>query len=163
MLDVTFKTAAVELAYKYWLSKCPSVQNLSQISDQIPGQIPGRAHIDPMEMVDFLPNILLLDVQREPLDFRFRLVGTRVIPLLSRDYTAEWMSNIANLKAPGKVWTNCSSAAEFAEPVYAFTPYTGPKRDVMDVEDLILPLAADGNTVDMLMIILAETKKKPRR
>ncbi len=148
MLEVDFRTVAVRLAYKYWLEKCPQ------------GQVPGREHIDPMEMVAFLPNILLLDVQRGPLDFHFRLVGTGVIPLISRDYTSEWMSSVSNLRAPGKVWTNCTSAVQFAEPVYAYTPYTGPKKDILDVEDLILPLAADGVNVDMLMVVLVGTRKK---
>ncbi|MFD2205764.1 PAS domain-containing protein [Kiloniella antarctica] len=168
MLEVTFRTTAVERAYKYWLSKRPPEKGTPgngstdecQSSGGGAGLLPSRALIDPIEMRAFLPNVLLLDVQREPLDFRFRVVGTSVTPLLNRDYTSEWMSNIDNLKAPGKVWTNCSSAVEFGEPVYACTPYTGPKRGILDVEDLILPLAADGRTVDMLMIILAGTKKE---
>ncbi len=121
--------------------------------------IPGREDISPAEMVAFLPNILLLDVQKEPLDFRFRLVGTHIVPLLARDYTGEWMSSIDILKAPGTVWGNCRKAVESAQPVYAFTPYVGPKKDILDVEDLILPLASDGQSVDMLMVILAAIQK----
>ncbi|WP_162200120.1 PAS domain-containing protein [Kiloniella spongiae] len=142
-----YRTVAAGLAHKYWLTKCRGEA------------IPSREDISPAEMVAFLPNILLLDVQDEPLDFRFRLVGTRIVPLLSRDYTGEWMSAIDILKAPGTVWENCSRAVESAEPVYAFTPYVGPKKDVLDVEDLILPLASDGKNVDMLMVILASVQK----
>ncbi len=147
MLNVKYRTAAAGLAHEYWLAKCSGEA------------LPSREDISPAEMVAFLPNILLLDVQEEPLDFRFRLVGTRIVPLLSRDYTGEWMSSIDILKAPGTVWQNCSRAVELAEPVYAFTPYVGPKKDVLDVEDLILPLASDGQNVDMLMVILATVQK----
>ncbi|MCZ4282398.1 PAS domain-containing protein [Kiloniella laminariae] len=147
MLDVTFRTRTVKLAYQYWLSKCPV------------GLIPGRPHIDPLEMVAFLPHIILLDVQHNPPDFRYRLIGTKVVPLLNRDYTSEWMSDIPNQKSPSTVWANCRAAVETIEPIYAYTPYVGPKKDVLDVEDLIMPLAVDGKTVDMLFIILAYTKK----
>ncbi|WP_417454664.1 PAS domain-containing protein [Kiloniella sp.] len=149
MLNVKFRAAASDLAYKYWLSKCQG------------GTIPSREDISPAEMVPFLPNILLLDVENEPLDFRFRLIGTRIVPLLKRDYTGELMSTIDNLKSPNSVWKNCCKAVDLAEPVYAFTPYVGPKKDILDVEDLILPLASDGKNVNMLMIILAPVKKQP--
>ncbi|KKJ78778.1 hypothetical protein WH95_01550 [Kiloniella litopenaei] len=149
MLNVKYRAIASDLAYKYWLSKCRG------------DAIPSREDISPAEMVSFLPNILLLDVQKEPLDFRFRLIGTRIVPLLNRDYTGELMSTIENLKSPNSVWKNCCKAVERAEPVYAFTPYVGPKKDILDVEDLILPLASDGKNVNMLMIILATVKKQP--
>ena len=43
------------------------------------GGLPGRGDIDPAEMLGFLPNVFLVDVQRQAdgrLGFRYRLAGT---------------------------------------------------------------------------------------
>ncbi len=40
------------------------------------------------------------------------------------------------------------------KPMIARANYVGPKKDFMTVEDLLLPLSGDGDTVDMLMISL---------
>src|SRR5260370_3430710 len=39
---------------------------------------PQRADIDPADLIDVLPRIMLADVLAEPLDFRYRLSGTRI-------------------------------------------------------------------------------------
>lgn len=42
------------------------------------GKIPSKNALDPMAMKAFLGNIALLDIVRDPLDFRFRLVGEHI-------------------------------------------------------------------------------------
>src|SRR5260221_6895446 len=39
---------------------------------------PRRADIDPADLVDSLPRIMLADVLAEPLDFRYRLSGASI-------------------------------------------------------------------------------------
>lgn len=44
--------------------------------------MPGRADIDPSEMRQWLPGIMLVDVNPDGRHFTYRLVGTRIVDLL---------------------------------------------------------------------------------
>ncbi|WP_120495732.1 PAS domain-containing protein [Kiloniella sp. EL199] len=140
MLKINIKTQPLKKLYEYWQSKSP--QN----------KLPARHDIDPAEMADFLPHLVLLDVQTAPLDFRYRLVGTHIAAYLENDLTNQWMSALHHQKPPSTIWNNCKEAVETALPVYPHTPYVGPKKEIVEVEDLILPLARDGVKVDMLLV-----------
>lgn len=41
--------------------------------------LPDRADFEPIDFSDLLPNILILDVERQPFRVRYRLVGTKVM------------------------------------------------------------------------------------
>src|ERR1051325_9903462 len=49
--------------------------------------MPARRDLDPSEIVRLLPHIYMVDVQSDPLRFRYRLIGTAIVNLLGRDYT----------------------------------------------------------------------------
>ena len=107
-----------------------------------------------------MPNVVLLDVRREPeFDFRYRLVGTNVTEHHFRDYTGSWFSEIDHKKAPSQIWQNCKSVAETGRPHLDGTPYEGPHQGYRDTEDVILPLAEDGHTVDTLLAFICFTSK----
>src|SRR5882672_1939329 len=67
--------------FDYWRSKA------------VGGKLPGRQHIDPLEMRTFLPNLGLVDVVREGprTRFRVRLFGTGLFPLWQTDLTGRWL------------------------------------------------------------------------
>jgi len=47
----------------------------------------------------------LFDVQADPRDFRYRLIGTRVREHLSEDRRGQWLSAIAMTRPPSAAWT----------------------------------------------------------
>src|SRR5215469_5086608 len=49
--------------------------------------MPSRRDLDPSEIVKLLPHIYMVDVLRDPLRFRYRLIGTAICAFLGRDYT----------------------------------------------------------------------------
>jgi hypothetical protein len=51
--------------------------------------MPARANIDPLEMVPFLPGIVLIDVVADARRFVYRLVGTREVAMRGRDPTGK--------------------------------------------------------------------------
>jgi hypothetical protein len=55
---------------------------------------PSRTAIDPLDMRFALGNIVLIDVQREPLRFRFRLVGTSVVEKWGYDMTGRFVDEL---------------------------------------------------------------------
>jgi PAS domain-containing protein len=44
--------------------------------------MPPRSDIDPVEIPRLLPYVMLIDVVREPLDFRYRLMGTQACDIM---------------------------------------------------------------------------------
>lgn len=145
---VHFESSVVELGYAYWRSKI------------IGGRLPSRAQIDPADIPRLLPHVMLLDVLREPdWDFRYRLVGTRVVEHLFRDYTGSRFSEIEHQRAPNKVFQNCRRVAESGRPLLANTEYVGPHQGFRRAEDVMLPLAEDGATVDTILFFVQYMSK----
>ncbi|MEC9346114.1 MAG: PAS domain-containing protein [Pseudomonadota bacterium] len=118
------------------------------------GRLPGRQHLDPAGMVPFLPHVLLMDVDRQAMDFRYRLVGKRVRYHLFRDPTGLWLSEIPHQKAPSVIHSAMSEAVRRRVPIIGEAPYVGPQREYKKVEDIQVPLARDGRNVDMLFIVV---------
>lgn len=138
-----FQSRVVQDGYSYWRSKI------------VRGRLPARSDIDPSEIPRLLPNVILVDVQREPaLNFRYRLIGTRVVEHLHRDYTGSWFSDIEHLHASSAIWDACTRVADSGRPLLANSEYVGPHQDFRRGEDVILPLAEDGGTVDSLLIFI---------
>ncbi|MGD1878376.1 MAG: PAS domain-containing protein [Kiloniellaceae bacterium] len=114
--------------------------------------MPARGDIDPAEIVAILPHVFLLDVRQNPLDFRYRLVGTKMDEHMLSPYTGLWMSQIAHQKAPSRIWSNCRTVALEGRPISGNTPYVGKNKEFLTTEDLIMPLGDDVRTVDMLFV-----------
>lgn len=114
--------------------------------------MPARRDLALEDMVGILPNLLLLDVERDPLDFCYRLIGTRIEEFMASPYTGRRLSEIPHQAPPSTIWRNCERAVNECAPVYDDAPYVGPKKDIVTPEAVLLPLAEDGATVNMLMV-----------
>lgn len=138
-----FESPIVQDGYSYWRSK------------MIDGALPCRSDIDPVEIPRLMAHAILLDVKRGPeLDFKYRLIGTYVAESLYKDHTGSWFSEIDHQKAPAQIWQNCCRVVESGKPFMSDTPYVGPHQGFRRVEDVILPLADDGETVDSLLVFV---------
>ncbi len=114
--------------------------------------MPSRADLDPAEIRTILPCVFLLDVTQDPLDFRYRLIGTKMASHLNRDLTGSWMSELPHQRPPSRIWSACAKVVETRAPLSSDTPYVGKLHEFRKTEDLILPLSADGETVNMLFV-----------
>ena len=135
----------------------PKLQRLLRYWRSIhpPGGLPGRQHLDPMAIVDLLPGLWLLDVQRAPFRLRYRLVGTRIVESIGREVTGEWLD-----EAHPHVATEVDFFARYRRVVETGVPNRrrGAAKlwahaDYREVENAIFPLASDGRSVDMLMVL----------
>ena len=70
----------IRALYAYWCSIHPPS-----------GGLPGRQHVDPVDIPMLLPWLWLVDVHREPLRFKHRLVGTEHVRVMRRDPTGLWL------------------------------------------------------------------------
>jgi hypothetical protein len=135
--------AKVARLYAYWLSIHPA------------GGLPGRRHFDPLAVHELLPNIWLLDVQREPFRLRYRLAGTMITDRLGREVTGLWLDEAhPHLASDPDYFRRYRSVAFDATPSWRRgKPNFRQDEHVAEIENLMLPLACDGVTVDMLLVI----------
>jgi hypothetical protein len=113
--------------------------------------MPARADLNPADLVRILPKIMLVDVlQREPY-FKYRVFGTNIVDWIKFDATGQTIDKINPEKYRRMLF------ATYMECVGARQPIA--HRILWDSEDiphrykrLMMPLAADGRNVDMLLI-----------
>ena len=125
--------------YRYWESKR---------GDRA---MPARGDIDPLEIPNLLPMILLIDVT-ETGDYRYRLVGTEIV-------------NNFGTNSTGKTFTEALPEGPYTEyitglvrdvvstgrPLYSEGAFMAKGRIDRQVRRLVLPLSDDGHTVDKLL------------
>jgi hypothetical protein len=112
--------------YRYWQEKCGT------------RRMPSRRDIDPLELQPHLGNVVLIDVEHDPLRLRYRLVGTKITDVMERDSTGsiyesfEWMiDNRTPLRTHGEAFY--------------------PDKNFYVYETLNLPLSDDDETINMVL------------
>lgn len=122
------------------------------------GRLPGRQHIDPLEIPRLLSSIVMMDVIQDDdvgMRFRFRLVGTENVALHGRDLTGHWLDEAFPSGTAEDIMTANRMVVESREPHYWRNTLHGPGRQHVRYERLLCPLAADGRTVDLLIGVFA--------
>jgi hypothetical protein len=126
---------------RYWQMKRPQ-----------PNLLPGRQHIWPSEIIGLLRNVWLCDVQRRPLRFRYRLIGSTISYLMEHDCTGAWLDEVHQGFMLSPAYADFMEAVEAGTPAYyKGAPLFHVEKDYIWMERLLLPLARDGRDVDMLL------------
>jgi len=128
--------------FRYWRSLWPA-----------DGLLPGRQHVDPLAIPRLLPWLRLYEVHRDPLRFKYRLVGTECVRMLGRDPTGRWFDETFPGAGASRTHESLVGVANGAGLGYRCGP---PPRnlvgqDNIDSELILLPLARDGRLVDMVL------------
>ncbi len=129
--------------YEYWLAVAP------------PGRLPGRQHIKPEDIVPLLPRIWMLDIFRDPLRFRYRLVGTDIVRSVHRELTGQWVDEAQPETVSNPMLRDrYRFIAETGRPTWRRGP-THWDRDPLHrvIENCLLPLASDGQTTDKIIAL----------
>jgi hypothetical protein len=116
-------------------------------------RLPGRQDIDPLEIPDLLPHISMVDVvgQGDAMRFRFRLVGTANVEIAGREHTGAFIEDIFAPDDAARVRETYREMVATKEPHYWLTTLTVRGNPPVRYARLMVPLASDGETVDMLM------------
>lgn len=135
---------SISWIYDYWRAISPA------------GRLPGRQHMDPLDIAPvILPDIWLLDVVRPGPRFRFRLIGTEIVRKLGRDFTGRWLDETDDaFRQRPEIIERYVATVETGRPTYRIGParITRTKEFEM-LQNIFLPLAADGETVDILLAL----------
>lgn len=128
--------------YEYWQGISPS------------GKLPGRQHFDPINVPGLLPDITLIEVRRNPKRFWNRLVGSRIEEYAGESLTGRWFAQRLSGKNLRVVHENLNLVLGTKQPHWRRgRPRIRWEKELVDLERLYLPLARDGETVDMILMI----------
>jgi hypothetical protein len=113
-------------------------------------EFPARRDIDPLDFRYALGHVMLLDVLREPLRFRFRLHGTALTLRAGYDMTGKMADELPNARNRDMLVARCRAVVERRQPLVT-TDERLVGRRTSAYEVLWLPLSDDGSTISMLM------------
>jgi hypothetical protein len=140
-----YEPAALQRLYDYWCSKRRGAR------------LPGREEIDPLELPDLLPKLFLLDVVTSGAArrYRFRLTGTEFVNAFGPHLTGRWVDEIGPPGRTGPLIAAYETVVATRRPHFWRSVIKPPDRNPLRYRRLICPLAADGETVDMLIGVFA--------
>ena len=135
------RSARVRRLHEYWRAKGAQRDGL-----------PLRRDVDPAELRDLLPFMMIVDVERDPMRFRYRLVGTRVVEFNHREFTGlylgtiGWQDEQVLLDAYVEVTTNRRAR---------FGYYTWELRSggLGNCEFVLLPLSGESGRIDQIVAL----------
>lgn len=136
----------------YWRSKCRTDKDGGRL-------LPARADIDPLEIPrDLLSDIALLEIERQPdrsCRYRLRLFGSALEAMTGGNETGRYYDELVH--QPGlyeKLAAMLAAMAAERRPVYFAAPSGAADRGFLRFGRLALPLAADGQSVDMILALV---------
>lgn len=118
------------------------------------GRVPSRSDIDPCNFKRILPNVILVDIERDPFRVRYRLCGTQVTEFCG-NLTGRYLDEVGT----NDVWSTAAYlhqyevAATETRPVFSFDWMLGQFGGRHPFQTGIWPLATDGRMVDMCIAV----------
>jgi len=127
--------------YDYWRSR------------RSDNKLPGRADIDPVDMPRAaLPYIVLADVGEGGARIRYRLVGTAIVSEWGSDFTGRFIEEIMDGTYLQFVRGLFIDVMTHRCAVLSESTFRWNVGRIVGAHRLYMPLASDGETVDMVLI-----------
>ncbi|HKR20656.1 MAG TPA: PAS domain-containing protein [Stellaceae bacterium] len=112
---------------------------------------PARADFDPAEMGYILGNLSLVEVRRHPLRFFFRVHASNIATRVGFDMTRKFLDESPDLRYRALILDHYLRTLDERRPIAACHEQDVTDRTVLNCEALVLPLAHDGENIDMVM------------
>ncbi|MGF1611866.1 MAG: PAS domain-containing protein [Kiloniellales bacterium] len=145
-LDIPCSTDTLRRAYGYWRSKLR------------PERLPGRRDIDPLDLRGLLPSLKLVDVElaNGGRRFRYRLMGENHVSALGFNATGRYADEIWQISSDScGIVARYEAVCDRRQAHYWVRSFIDRSKSWRYFERVVMPLASDGRTVDMLFIALA--------
>lgn len=113
--------------------------------------LPGRVDLHPSNMKRLLPTVSLIDVVREPRDYRLRLAGTGLYGVYGREITGKSLSEVYNTAAADYWRKELDKVVDERRPGVGVHSLAWRGAPHMSILWLRLPLASNGKDVDMIL------------
>ena len=115
------------------------------------GRLPGRADIDPNRFKRHLPTVSLIDVRPTPVSFRIRLAGTALYGFHGRETTGLELEQVYGGDDAVYWRRELEQVVSTRKPGVGVRALGAGDADALSVLWLRLPLASDGERVDMIL------------
>ncbi len=102
--------------------------------------MPPRSVLDPNDIPQLLRQMLLVDVEYEPLRFSNRLVGTKVASSVGRDTTGQAVEGNMYRQTTGKIVESYTAVVDERRPMHAVGTVKFSAAHTLDAEVVLLPL-----------------------
>lgn len=117
--------------------------------------MPSRADIDPVDIPDLLPFVILIDIVPPDGRLRIRLAGTEVCNRFGMDYTGQFLDDIDFSDVREKILADYGHATQANEPYFTAHRFRKSDHDFYyNIERGIFPLSSDGSNPDKLLAVL---------
>lgn len=114
-------------------------------------EMPTREEVRPEVLRGHLGWVSLIDVERDPLRFRFRLVGTSVAAGLSRDSSGKYLDVVYGPEFYDVAIGSYLWILDHRRPLRAYGRMEHALRGEIGFESVDLPFSTDGRTIDMIL------------
>ena len=113
--------------------------------------MPARADLDPVDIPEILPHLVLVDTAETLEEFRYRLIGTEACRGFDRDRTGARFADLPRTERFDEVYGGYWRSFRERTPQYYHGPLASIANDRIQFSRLTLPLSHDGNHVDMIL------------
>jgi hypothetical protein len=114
-------------------------------------KLPARRDIDPAGIKRLLPTITLTDVRNDPIDYRIRLAGTALYGVYGREITGRTLAEVYSSSAADYWRVELGKVVQERRPLVGVHNLAWRGASHLSILWLRLPLASDGETVDMIL------------
>ncbi len=127
------------------------------------GRHPARAALDPLDFRYVLGDVVIIEVHhapagsRWPWNFKYRLIGTNVVARDGYDLTNKTLEDLPEPEYRERVRTTWMEVCETGTPAHHIRDLILDDRS-RRYEVVVLPLARNGQDIDMLISVQRETK-----
>lgn len=112
---------------------------------------PTRADFDPTEHFALMPIVHLIDVIRNPLGFRHRLVGTELVERMGRDVTGRWVDADTYGEAAAEIFEGLKTVVTEVRPYRRRARLDWYAQHHLTTEAVEMPLIGADGTINMIL------------
>ncbi len=117
-------------------------------------RMPSRADIDPGEIKDLLPNVILTRIEYAPFRVLYKLVGTKAVENAGLDYSGHYLDEMLFVSELGTDWPGTyRTIATEKEPVLGLCQIKFTDGVIKPYVVAMFPLSSDGEQVDQVIAI----------
>ena len=114
-------------------------------------KLPGRCDIRPEDFKRLLPTVSLVEVRRDPLEFRMRLAGTGLYGIYGREITGRSLGEVYSQQAAAYWREQLGAVVADGRPGAGVHNLGWRGAPHLSILWLRLPLATNGRDVDMIL------------
>ena len=135
-----FESRQLRDMLELWRSKCTG------------DRLPSRTDFDLCELKSHVGWLVLVDVERDPQRFLYRLIGSNITGLADRDVTGKYFDELYDAETASAATSSYRRVVGSRRPTRVNASLHHASKGHLTFEAIDLPLSNDGTRVDMILV-----------